>query len=91
MNELKQKWIEALRSGDYEQCNGLLHSRKKDCCLGVLAKITDNPGNYPLEQLEKMWPGKDGNTLINYFIKLNDEAKLDFNEIADEIEVLEKL
>jgi len=35
--EIKRKWVEALRSGEYEQTSGLLRtSGNKFCCLGVL-------------------------------------------------------
>jgi hypothetical protein len=37
--ELKAKWIEALRSGKYEQGLGYLHSEKTYCCLGVLHEV----------------------------------------------------
>lgn len=37
--ELKQKWVDALRSGKYKQCESNLHSRELGfCCLGVLAE-----------------------------------------------------
>lgn len=45
MNEdLKKRWIEALRSGDYQQYEGGLENEFKDgsmayCCLGVLKAI----------------------------------------------------
>jgi hypothetical protein len=37
--ELKVKWLEALRSGDFPQGQGALHDNGKYCCLGVLAQI----------------------------------------------------
>lgn len=38
--ELKRKWIEALRSGKYEQGADLLRSGdNKYCCLGVLCEL----------------------------------------------------
>jgi len=42
--ELKTKWVAALRSGDYKQGNGYLHKIEWDgsesfCCVGVLCKI----------------------------------------------------
>jgi hypothetical protein len=38
--ELKQKWIEALRSGKYEQGRGQLRdASNRYCCLGVLADV----------------------------------------------------
>lgn len=33
------KWLEALRSGEYEQGTGYLNNSKKYCCLGVLGKV----------------------------------------------------
>jgi hypothetical protein len=37
--ELKKKWVEALRSGKYEQTKECLHNDDGYCCLGVLADI----------------------------------------------------
>jgi hypothetical protein len=37
--EIIKKWIEALRSGDYEQGKGQLKFGDKYCCLGVLCEI----------------------------------------------------
>lgn len=39
--ELKKKWVEALRSGDYEQGETRLYtgSTNQFCCLGVLCKV----------------------------------------------------
>lgn len=50
MNEdLKQRWITALRSGEYEQATGTLKNITEDgvgyCCLGVLAEISGR-GNW---------------------------------------------
>ena len=36
----KRKWVEALTSGEYKQCTGLLHANGGYCCLGVLADIS---------------------------------------------------
>jgi hypothetical protein len=54
--ELKDKWVAALRSGEYEQTrNGLLkeilpNGKIAYCCLGVLAKINNVlDGPYGLE------------------------------------------
>ena len=35
--KLKAKWVKALRSGRYRQGIGSLYSRRRYCCLGVLA------------------------------------------------------
>lgn len=42
--EIKQKWLEALRSGDYEQGKSYLHRIDEEgvdryCCLGVLCNV----------------------------------------------------
>lgn len=40
--ELKQKWVDELRSGKYEQGRRCLKSTQgKYCCLGVLCEISD--------------------------------------------------
>lgn len=38
-SEFKMKWLEALRSGDYEQGKNLLRSDVGYCCLGVACDI----------------------------------------------------
>lgn len=40
--ELKQKWVDALRSGEYKQSPGQLYNSANDtyCCLGVLCDVT---------------------------------------------------
>jgi len=37
--EIKQKWLEALRSGEYPQTRGCLHDEHGFCCLGVLSDL----------------------------------------------------
>lgn len=37
---LRQKWINALRSGKYKQASFALHDERGYCCLGVLASVT---------------------------------------------------
>jgi hypothetical protein len=39
--ELKERWITALRSGDYGQSQGCLQDKYGWCCLGVLCNIVD--------------------------------------------------
>lgn len=51
--EIRRKWVEALRSGKYEQ--GRNHLRTIDgrfCCLGVLADIVD-PGSWETSSCPK--------------------------------------
>jgi hypothetical protein len=37
--EVKDRWVEALRSGKYSQTKGVLRDGKGFCCLGVLCDI----------------------------------------------------
>lgn len=37
--EIKKKWLEALRSGEYKQTKGVLRRGNAYCCLGVLSDI----------------------------------------------------
>lgn len=37
--EIKQKWLTALRSGEYKQGRGNLHYKDEYCCLGVLCDL----------------------------------------------------
>jgi hypothetical protein len=39
MNENAKKWVEALRSGKYEQGNGYLRQGGLYCCLGVACEL----------------------------------------------------
>ena len=37
--QIKQKWVDALRSGEYQQCRGYLRKEDGFCCLGVLCDL----------------------------------------------------
>lgn len=37
--DIKQKWVAALRSGEYEQTEGVLRNGNGYCCLGVLCDL----------------------------------------------------
>lgn len=39
--EVKAKWLTALRSGDYKQAQGALKDNTGFCCLGVLCDVYD--------------------------------------------------
>lgn len=36
---LRKKWVEALRSGEYNQCRGSLKDGTGYCCLGVACEV----------------------------------------------------
>jgi len=52
--EIKDKWLEALKSGNYTQTNGRLKKDNSHCCLGVLAEVLGQTitkeGNETLQQ-----------------------------------------
>ena len=37
--EIADKWVAALRSGEYKQATGALYTGNGYCCLGVLCKV----------------------------------------------------
>jgi len=42
--EIKERWVRALRSGEYKQGNEYLHSGDAYCCLGVLCELAVDAG-----------------------------------------------
>ena len=53
--EIKAKWLDALRSGDYEQGTMRLRSRNdRFCCLGVLCDIAEKEGIVTATLVENM-------------------------------------
>lgn len=99
--ELKQKWLDALRSGKYKQGKGLLRDRNDCfCCLGVLCDVAGMrwiPGateDYaPAGQSIYMPTPKQREELglsfevAAHFSKRNDNGNT-FRDIAHEIETL---
>ena len=94
-DEQMTKWIEALRSGFYEQGIGDLKDRSgRYCCLGVLAEINEWRGEFgklmypdgPLggstEGFEEFYPGLTPEMCWIW----NDTRGLSFEEIAGELE-----
>lgn len=41
---IKQRWLTALRSGEYPQITGVLHNDEGFCCLGVLSELAHKDG-----------------------------------------------
>jgi len=90
--EIKQAWIDALTSGEYEQGKGsLLDNEGHYCCLGVLCDLAlqegvcDEVTGARLSSKVSRWsdlaswsPMVDGKFLIN----LNDNEGKTFEEIA---------
>lgn len=87
-----RQWVEALRSGEYKQGKGHLHSKGGYCCLGVFAKAVLGYKDSYLSR-EKEGPvgvytkleGLLGSRLRATLTDMNDKGK-GFNKIADFIE-----
>lgn len=62
--EIKEQWVAALRSGEYQQGYGVLH-RKVDgndmyCCLGILCEVARQSG------LNLRIQSHEGNSVVSY-------------------------
>ena len=55
--DVKQKWITALRSGEYKQIDGRLRKGDYYCCLGVLTDLYDKE----IQNDHHEWYEEDGN------------------------------
>ena len=67
--ELKEKWLEALRSGKYKQGRGKLRSVDNEfCCLGVLCDVSGQ-GEWDKKTEAHYWYGQ-GNKWGTYGLPL---------------------
>ena len=86
--KIKQDWIAALRSGEYEQTREMLmldyDDQRRYCCLGVLAKVAGIDG-YPSYHEIRSQSGLTTSDQDVLF-KMNDKDLKNFSEIADYIE-----
>lgn len=100
--EIKQKWVEALRSGKYTQSRSRLRSDSGYCCLGVLCDVIE-PAEWRCHTTElssgiiNNWSYGDNETdnyitlrgdmpITQKLIDMNDTEGKTFSEIADYIE-----
>jgi len=83
-SELLDKWIAALRSGEYRQGYGALrNSRGEMCCLGVFRHISECKGSLYGKLLKAYdWPFSLDQRILS---SLNDVGK-SFDEIASIID-----
>ncbi len=86
--KFKNMWIKRLESGEYKQSRKTLHgSRGGHCCLGVLDLCPGVPKSHTVGSTESLTReacqavGLDHDAM-HKLIKLNDEAKYSFKEIA---------
>ena len=93
---LHEEWIEALRSGEYQQGRRYLKKGDNYCCLGVLCELADEPeevkGVYTLFGDKLSFPSPELLHKVGLEIKmakrlteLNDFG-VSFGAIADELE-----
>lgn len=92
--ELKRKWVEALRSGEYEQGRLKLNSHGRYCCLGVLCDVAGlkwlrcselgfiPAGDHIHQHLVRFGIANESSDLVD----MNDNQGKTFAEIADYIE-----
>ena len=90
--QLRDEWVRALRSGEYEQGRGRLRKGNgedaKYCCLGVLGVVCGSPD---IELLHDVMTHINATTelltsLRMRLIDMNDRDLMSFPEIADWIE-----
>lgn len=94
MQQNIQTWVDALRSGEYQQCQETLHNGKGYCCLGVYAKVNNLATDEfmvssdcvegPQSVYEDIRQVLD-NDLVDDLIQMNDGGD-SFKDIADYIE-----
>jgi hypothetical protein len=96
--QLKAKWIEALRSGEYEQGHLYLRKNGRHCCLGVLCELTGLEisqggmmvaGPYEKDDYEPIYKLLGSVDVAQALWRRNDgngERQHSFPEIADYIE-----
>ena len=86
----KEKWIAALRSGEFRQTKDNLHSHDGFCCLGVLRHIAD-PADERTEEYEQLLSDEQlqgfgfSHRIQEHLAQMNDDGE-SFDVIADYIE-----
>lgn len=89
--ELKAKWLEALRSGEFKQGKSRLVDCGRYCCLGVLAAVSDFTSDSGIFLYsDKLRQVGNGDAFLDSSVQsrlanFNDEGR-PFAEIADYIE-----
>lgn len=58
--EIAKLWVEALRSGEYQQTTSVLEAKGEQCCLGVLCRLAIKYGVAMQE-----WIAEPGNTVFD--------------------------
>jgi hypothetical protein len=92
-NQLKQKWIDALRSDNYKQTQCFLAEKRADgtyahCCLGVLALVSGKLRS--VRQINRCGHSEDiqqfvqiDKQKVDHLVGMNDSESASFAVIAD--------
>lgn len=90
--ELKAKWCEALRSGEYAQARESMERDGAFCCLGVLEVIEMGSVEHRIDGLQLAFPSDSFRERVGLPLKIanslalmNDEG-MSFKSIANEIQ-----
>jgi len=97
-SHVKEKWITALRSNEYKQTQGFLHTSDGYCCLGVLCDLYAKEKDMEWEiEIDGNIQSFDGKTMVfpesvvdwsgigNHTITTSHYAKLiDFNDNGED-------
>ncbi len=92
-----QKWIDALRSGEYKQCQGQLRKGNSFCATGVLCDVHSKEFNSKASWEDNKYLGNEvsmpmivqnwiNSEIVIGIITMNDGHRMGFNQIADKIE-----
>ena len=84
--DVKEKWIEALRSGLYHQAVGALKQDDGLCCLGVLCEVVGLPTRrgFREELFEFLFPADDGGeALAAYDLPPGGFQGLSYNQMSE--------
>lgn len=90
--DVKDKWVNALRSGEYLQGKHYLlierDKKKYYCCLGVLATILEELviANHTTSIDRVVWEKFNCKVIQDHYVDLNDQKDKSFAEIADYVE-----
>ena len=100
--DFKEKWVAALRSGEYKRGTSHLKSENnkvvKHCCLGVACEIVGAKNIYNkcyikngigikgITKLPSILIGNGGNDVVHKLTIMNDSNRYSFKQIANWIE-----
>lgn len=87
--DVKERWVEALRSGEYQQGTGRVRMKGRYCCLGVLTALAEkelgpdvwrNTEGIALSPKVAKWAGlvkEDGTPIVSPHLGLHRDLWLD--------------